>query len=174
MTLKTKAVLQSEYASFLPDNSTGSISPQDIRDRFVDTSDSYVHSGDVRAEVLTANSLTQNLADAATVNWDAASGTTGMLAIGGNRTVAYPTNTEAGMDLTLVVTQDATGSRTITWNGNYYWAGGTAPTLSTAANSVDILRFKVLTISSGLRAVHMDTVLDVQTSGGGTGPVGGG
>lgn len=38
--------------------------------------------------------------------------------------------------LELVLTQDATGSRIVTWPASVRWAGG-APTLSTAANAVD-------------------------------------
>lgn len=39
----------------------------------------------------------------------------------------------------LLLTQDATGSRTITWPASVKWAGGMAPTLSTAASSVDLI-----------------------------------
>jgi hypothetical protein len=38
--------------------------------------------------------------------------------------------------LELVLTQDATGSRTVTWPASVKWSGG-APTLSTAAGAVD-------------------------------------
>lgn len=44
----------------------------------------------------------------------------------------------------LYLTQDATGSRTVTWPLSVKWAGGTAPTLSTAANAVDILVFETI------------------------------
>lgn len=43
--------------------------------------------------------------------------------------------------LTLIIRQDAMGSRTITWPGSVDWPGGSAPTLSTGANDVDILEF---------------------------------
>jgi hypothetical protein len=41
----------------------------------------------------------------------------------------------------VIKRQDATGSRTLTLPGSVVWPGGVAPTLSTAAGSVDILRF---------------------------------
>jgi len=41
--------------------------------------------------------------------------------------------------LTLYVTQDATGSRTITWPAAVKWPSGTAPTLTTTANKIDVL-----------------------------------
>jgi len=41
----------------------------------------------------------------------------------------------------LKVVQDGTGSRTVTWPAAVLWPGGSAPTLSTAASSVDIVSF---------------------------------
>lgn len=43
--------------------------------------------------------------------------------------------------LQLKLVQDATGSRTATWPAAVKWPGGTAPTLSTAATSIDIITF---------------------------------
>lgn len=43
--------------------------------------------------------------------------------------------------LTVVVRQDATGGRTLTYPGTVTWAGGAPRFLSTAANSVDIIGF---------------------------------
>ncbi|MEO6513100.1 MAG: hypothetical protein ABIR37_00275 [Candidatus Saccharimonadales bacterium] len=44
----------------------------------------------------------------------------------------------------LYLTQDGTGSRIATWPASVKWAGGTAPTLSTAASSIDILVFETI------------------------------
>lgn len=44
-------------------------------------------------------------------------------------------------NLVLMLIQDATGSRTVTWPAAVKWPGGTAPTLSTAANAEDIVTF---------------------------------
>ena len=41
----------------------------------------------------------------------------------------------------LSLTQDATGSRTVTWPASVKWAGGTAPTLSTGSGAVDLIVF---------------------------------
>ena len=41
----------------------------------------------------------------------------------------------------LRIVQDATGSRKITWPATVKWVGGVAPTLTTTANAVDIVRF---------------------------------
>ncbi|KKN24765.1 hypothetical protein LCGC14_0891500 [marine sediment metagenome] len=50
----------------------------------------------------------------------------------------WPASIKVG-SLTLRIKQDATGGRTITWPAATDWAGGTAPTLSTAANAVDFV-----------------------------------
>ena len=44
----------------------------------------------------------------------------------------------------LYLTQDATGSRLVTWPASVRWSGGTAPTLSTAASAVDIVVFETI------------------------------
>lgn len=56
----------------------------------------------------------------------------------GNFTLALPTNMPAGASLVLKITQDATGSRLLTANANYKFSAG-IKTLSTAANSIDII-----------------------------------
>lgn len=44
-----------------------------------------------------------------------------------------------GQTVNWFLTQDATGSRTMTWPTSFKWPGGTAGVLSTAANSRDLL-----------------------------------
>jgi trimeric autotransporter adhesin len=44
-----------------------------------------------------------------------------------------------GQTINWFITQDATGSRTMTWPATFKWPGGTAGVLSTAANAVDLL-----------------------------------
>ena len=43
--------------------------------------------------------------------------------------------------LVLRLIQDATGSRVATWPATVKWSGGTAPTLTTTANAIDIVTF---------------------------------
>ena len=54
-----------------------------------------------------------------------------------NGTINAPTNSGKGIYY-FRVAQDGVGSRTVTWNAAYVWAGGSAPTLTTTANKVDI------------------------------------
>jgi hypothetical protein len=39
----------------------------------------------------------------------------------------------------LVLVQDSTGSRTVTWSTTIRWAGGTAPTLTTGGTKADVV-----------------------------------
>lgn len=83
------------------------------------------------------------LTDAATISWDMQSGFDFIVTLGANRTLANPTNIKVGQKGRLIVQQDGTGSRTLTWSSYYKFANGTAPTLSTAANSVDVFYYDV-------------------------------
>lgn len=42
---------------------------------------------------------------------------------------------------TLILKQDTTGGRSISWPASIKWAGGVAPTLTTTANKINILQF---------------------------------
>lgn len=58
-------------------------------------------------------------------------------------TLANPSNQTAGQSGAIVITQDGTGSRTLAYGSNWKFPGGTAPTLTTAANAVDVLAYYV-------------------------------
>ncbi len=74
-----------------------------------------------------------------TIDWTA--GNKQKMTLTGNCEVSF-TDPASTASLILVLTQDATGSRTVTWSGmTVKWAGGVAPTLSTAASSIDIVTF---------------------------------
>lgn len=62
------------------------------------------------------------------------------LTLDANCTLTFPT-AAAGKSFTLLLTQDATGSRTVTWPASVKWASATAPTLSTGAGKKDLLAF---------------------------------
>jgi hypothetical protein len=58
----------------------------------------------------------------------------------GNITVAL-SNVTVGDIFTIDITQDGTGSRTVTWFSTIRWAGGSAPTLTTTASKRDTFGF---------------------------------
>ena len=84
------------------------------------------------------------LTDAATVAVDLGTGINFSLTIGGNRTLGAPSNTKNGQAGEIIITQDGTGSRTLAYHANWKFAGGTDPTLSTAAGAIDVLSYKVI------------------------------
>jgi len=83
------------------------------------------------------------LVDAASIAWDMSTGFDFIVTITANRAMANPTNTKVGQKGRLIIQQDATGSRTMTWGSNFKFANGIAPVLSTTANAVDVLYYDV-------------------------------
>ena len=87
------------------------------------------------------------LTDGATITPDMDAARVFSVTLGGDRTLANPTNLEAGQSGLIIVTQDGTGSRTLAY-GTYWDFPGGAPTLSTAANSVDVIAYYVSSTTS--------------------------
>lgn len=85
---------------------------------------------------------TANATGATTLNL--ANGNVFNMTLTGNTTFTFSgaTNGKA-CAFSLYLKQDATGGRTVTWPASVKWSGG-APTLTTAANSIDILVFETL------------------------------
>ncbi len=79
------------------------------------------------------------LTSGATVNTDASLSNNFKLVLGINATLANPTNMTDGMIINWRIKQDGTGSRTLAYGTKFKWVGGTAVTLSTAANAVDLI-----------------------------------
>jgi len=79
------------------------------------------------------------LTDAASIATDAATSNHFTVTLAGNRKLANPTNLVNGVILNWKIKQDGTGSRTLDYDSKFKWAGGTAPTLSTAANARDFI-----------------------------------
>ena len=88
------------------------------------------------------------LTDAATVTPDFAASNNYTLTLGGNRTIANPTNLTAGQSGSIFLLQDGSGSRTVAWGSYWDFAGGVAPVLTTAARAVDRVDYVVRSASS--------------------------
>ena len=58
----------------------------------------------------------------------------------GNITITV-SNATAGEKFLVSITQDAVGSRTVTWFSTISWVGGSAPTLTTTASKTDVFGF---------------------------------
>lgn len=84
----------------------------------------------------------QALTDGATINWDTSTAPMATVTLGGNRTMAAPTNMKAGGRYELAVTQDGTGGRTLTWNSVFKGqGGGIMPQPEGTAAAVTVFRF---------------------------------
>jgi len=80
---------------------------------------------------------TANTSTAITV--DLANGTVQNLTLTGNATITMPTAV-AGKSFIIILSQDATGSRTVTWS-TVSWPSATAPTITSTASKKDIYSF---------------------------------
>lgn len=107
-------------------------------------------AGDSTSTVLTPRRLftladAVTLTDGATITPDFDTGLNFKVTLGGNRTLANPSNTKDGQSGFIRVTQDGTGSRTFAYGSNWRFPGGAAAggVLSTAASSVDIIGYAV-------------------------------
>ena len=68
-----------------------------------------------------------------TNNWE--------LVLGGTTTLLNPANASGGQCGVITVRQDDVGSRLLSYSGDWNFAGGTPPTLTTAASGVDTLAY---------------------------------
>ncbi|MEJ2116426.1 MAG: hypothetical protein P8Y36_00415 [Alphaproteobacteria bacterium] len=87
------------------------------------------------------------LSDGASIALDWDDGPNFSLTLGGNRALANPTNGQPGTWSTIVIDQDGTGSRTLSFGNQYNFAGGSAPTLTTDASARDMLMIYCVTSS---------------------------
>jgi hypothetical protein len=101
-------------------------------------------NGNIPSLTVTGTGYSPNitLTDAASVAWDTSLGQVAAFTfVSTNRTIATPTNIVDGGFYALKVVQNA-GLNTLTWSSAFKWAGGIAPTLSTAAGAIDIFTFE--------------------------------
>jgi len=82
------------------------------------------------------------LTDGATVSWNALTQPVAKVTLAGNRTMAAPSGGVTGQFIALLVIQDGTGSRTLTWNAVYEFKDDTAPTLTATASKGDNFTFR--------------------------------
>lgn len=83
------------------------------------------------------------LTDAASIAVDLNDGNNFIVTLGGNRTLENPSNPTIGQTGQIYVIQDGTGSRTLAYGSYWKFSGGTAPTLTTDVNAVDLLVYNV-------------------------------
>lgn len=97
------------------------------------------------------------LTDGATITPDFSLSNMFEIALGGNRTLALPTNCVEGQQGTISVHQDATGSRTLTPAWGYQFALGADTSLSTIAGTRDVIGYSVDTYKSSTVTISLAT-----------------
>ena len=82
------------------------------------------------------------LTDASTISWNAITQPVAKVTLGANRTLGAASGGIAGAFISLLIIQDGTGSRTVTFNAAYEFKDDTAPTLTTTASKGDLFTFR--------------------------------
>ena len=129
--LATTAYVQAEVGQ--------SIQAHDADTAKTDVAQTYTAAQRAEITALTfAATMTPNFADSNNFS----------VTLTGTGRIANPTNQVAGQSGSIFITQDGTGNRTLSWGNSggtsaWYWAGGTAPTLSTGANVKDRIDYIV-------------------------------
>jgi hypothetical protein len=145
---KDSGVKASDFAT-AGHNHTGTYEPADADIVKKDVANTFTAAQ--RATITT-------LTDGANIATDLSLSNNFKVTLGGNRTMDNPSNITAGQTGVLYVIQDATGSRTLSWGSYWCFASDTAPTLSTAANAVDVIAYSVRDTT------HIDAVLSIKGS----------
>ena len=104
-----------------------------------------IAASDLADDLVTSAKLNYSetaLTDQATITWDASTQDVAKVTLAGNRTLGAASNATTGQFISLLIIQDGTGSRTLTWNAAYEFASDTAPTLTTTANLGDVFVFR--------------------------------
>ena len=99
-----------------------------------------------------------SLTDGASIAVDFNNSQNFIVQLGGNRTLESPTNCVSGQTGSIIVVQDGTGSRTLSFGSNWKFPGGTAPTLTTGASLIDRIDYIVYTST----AVQAIATLDIK------------
>jgi hypothetical protein len=99
-----------------------------------------------------------SLTDGTSIAVDFNSGQNFAVQLAGNRTLESPTNCVAGQTGSILIIQDGTGGRTLSYGANWKFPAGTAPTLSTAISAVDRVDYIVYTST----AVQAIATLDIK------------
>lgn len=92
-------------------------------------------------QIFVESTLTTLSGTPVTVVWDVSSAQVAIHILKANLILSSAQNVQPGGTYIVRMTQDGTGERTLSYEPMYKFPGGVAPTLSTIANSVDILTF---------------------------------
>ena len=98
------------------------------------------------------------LTDASTIAVDFNNANNFSVTLAGNRELGQPSNQNVGQSGSIFITQDGTGSRTLSYHADWDFAGGTAPTISSTAGAVDRIDY----IVAAANKIHAVATPDVK------------
>ena len=104
-----------------------------------------IAASDIADDLITSAKLNYSettLTDGSSITWNAETQDVAKVTLGGNRTLGAASSATTGQFISLLIIQDGTGSRTLTWNAAYEFAADTAPTLTTTAAKGDLFVFR--------------------------------
>ena len=107
--------------------------------------DKVLTASDIADDLVTSAKLNYaetTLTDESSITWDASTQDVAKVTLAGNRTLGSASSGTTGQFISLLIIQDGTGSRTLTWNAAYEFAADTAPTLTTTADLGDLFVFR--------------------------------
>ena len=107
--------------------------------------DKVLTASDIADDLVTSAKLNYaetTLTDESSITWDASTQDVAKVTLAGNRTLGSASSGTTGQFISLLIIQDGTGSRTLTWNAAYEFASDTAPTLTTTADLGDLFVFR--------------------------------
>ena len=113
-----------------------------------------------RIQVGASSSDVTTLTDQAIITPDFGASANFAVTLTDNRTLANPFNLVAGQSGSIFVTQDGTGSRTLSFGAKFHFVGGTAPTMTTTASAVDRVDY----IVKSTDVIHAVVSLDVKAT----------
>ena len=96
--------------------------------------------GDV-GDMIDRHARLDTLTEQASIAWDVQASPVADVTLGGNRTLANPTNAKAGGIYVIEVKQDASGGRTLQFGNDYAFGEEGTPTLSTGGGKSDVMSF---------------------------------
>ena len=111
-------------------------------EHYTDGSIDTAHVADNQITTAKIGYAEATLTDGSTINWDVSTSDVAKVTLAGNRTLGAASNGTTGQFVSLLIIQDGTGSRTLTWNAIYEFKDDEAPTLTTTANKGDMFIFR--------------------------------
>lgn len=102
-------------------------------------------ASDISDDIITTAKLAfaeSTLTDGTSIDWNASTQDVCKVTLAGNRTLNAPTNPTTGQFITILIIQDGSGSRTVSFNAIYEFKDDTAPTLTTTASKGDVFVFR--------------------------------